>query len=169
MPLGTKFGPMAPHISDLSQHTPSICRRKPVPRVVLRLKDWEALSIHAIDSYPNESVGILCGHLDNPTRGYHRLVNLHSGRAFEVCPESLSSVLAAIEGAGSMPLLLCHSHPDGDAMLSRGDLKGLRYWPALTGVVAVSKDSVLDFRVFSIETELLVQNIPIRFGEELMK
>ena len=138
-----------------------MCRPKAASGIVLRLADWQALSTHATESYPSEAVGILCGYLGSPTEGYYPLVNRQSGRTFEVCPDSLTYVLAAIEDAERVPLVLCHSHPDGDAHLSLGDVHGLRDWPALTGVVAVSQSRILDFRAFSIETEHVIRNIPI--------
>jgi proteasome lid subunit RPN8/RPN11 len=157
---------MAPPISDPSQRTPSICRPKAASSVVLRLADWQALSTHATESYPSESVGILSGYIGSPTEGYYRLVNRQSGRAFEACPDSLSHALAAIEDAGSVPLLLCHSHPDGFAKLSREDVHGLRDWPALTAVIAVSQSGILDFRAFSIDTERVIRNIPITLSKD---
>ena len=157
---------MAPPISGPSLRTPSICQLKAASGIVLRPADWRALSRHATESYPSESVGILCGYVGSPTEGYYRLVNRQSGRAFEACPDSLSYVLAAIEDAGSVPLVLCHSHPDGVAYLSREDVHGLRDWPALTGVIAVSQSRILDFRAFSIETERVIRNIPITLSKD---
>lgn len=157
---------MAPPISGPSQRTPFICRPKAASGIVLRLADWQALSTHATESYPSESVGILCGYLGSPTEGYYPLVNRQSGRAFEACPDSLTCVLAAIEDAGRVPLVLCHSHPDGGAHLSLEDVHGLRDWPALTGVIAVSQSRVLDFRAFSIETERVIRNIPIALRKD---
>lgn len=145
---------------------PSICRPKPASGIVLRLADWQALSTHATESYPSELVGILCGHVGSPTEGYYRLVNRQSGRAFEACPDSLTGVLAAIEDADRMPLVLCHSHPDGLARLSIEDVHGLRDWPALTGVIAVSQNRILDFRAFSIESERVIRNVPIILSKD---
>ncbi len=133
---------------------------------MLRLTDWHALAAHATESYPSELVGILCEYLGSPTEGYYRLVNRRAGRAFEACPDSLTCVLAAIEDAGRVPLLLCHSHPDGFAHLSLEDVRGLRDWPALTGVIAISQSRVLDFRAFSIETERVIRNIPVVLGRD---
>jgi proteasome lid subunit RPN8/RPN11 len=133
---------------------------------LLRLADWQALSTHATESYPNEAVGILCGYIGRPTEGYYRLVNRLSERAFEVCPDSLTRVLAAIEAVHRVPLVLCHSHPDGVAKLSQEDVRSLRNWPALTGVIAVSQCRVPDFRVFAIETERMIRNIPITLSKE---
>ena len=157
---------MALPISGPSQRTPFICRPNAASGVVLRLADWQALSTHATESYPSESVGILCGYLGSPTEGYYPLVNRQSGRAFEACPDSLTCVLAAIEDAGRVPLVLCHSHPDGGAHLSPEDVHGLRDWPALTGVIAVSQSRILDFRAFSIETERVIRNIPITLRKD---
>jgi proteasome lid subunit RPN8/RPN11 len=145
---------------------PSICRPKPASGIVLRLADWQALSEHATESYPSESVGILCGYVGSPTEGYYRLLNRQSGRAFEACPDFLIDVLATIEDAGRVPLVLCHSHPDGVARLSLEDVHGLRDWPALTGVIAVSQNRVLDFRAFSIESERVIRNVSITLSKD---
>jgi proteasome lid subunit RPN8/RPN11 len=157
---------MGPPTSDLSLHTPSICRPKAAHRVLLRRADWQALSKHAIESYPSESVGILCGIVDRLTDGYYRLVNRLSGLAFEVCPDSLTQVLAAIEAGDGVPLVLCHSHPDGRAQLSQEDVRALRVWPALTGVIAVTKSRIPDFRVFAIDSERVIRNIPVMLSKE---
>ena len=65
-----------------------------------------------------------------------------------------------------MPLVLCHSHPDGVAQLSLEDVHGLRDWPALTGVIAVLESRILDFRAFSIESERVIRNIPITLSKD---
>src|SRR5262249_7070469 len=113
-----------------------------------------------------ESIGILCGSVGRATEGYYPLVNRQSGRAFEACRESLSCVLAAIEDASSVPLVFCHSHPDGVAILSREDVYGLRDWPALIGVIAVSQRRILDFRAFSIENDYVIRNISITLNKD---
>jgi proteasome lid subunit RPN8/RPN11 len=151
---------------DPSQRTRSICRLKGIQRVLLRRGDWQSLSTHAIDSYPGEAVGILSGFLDRTTEGYFRLINRLSNRAFEVYPESLAQVLVAIEAAGSEPLVFCHSHPDGRADLSELDVKALQEWPSLIGVMAVSQRRIADFRVYAIEGEHLIRNIPVELGKE---
>ncbi|WP_315836908.1 hypothetical protein [Bradyrhizobium prioriisuperbiae] len=38
-------------------------------------------------------------------------------------------------------------------------------WPALTAVIAITRNRILDFRAFSIEAEHVVQNIPVMLSQ----
>jgi proteasome lid subunit RPN8/RPN11 len=91
---------------------------------------------HARSRFPDEAVGFLAGpHAHLATHAFP-MANLMSGDAFLVDPLSQFNATKAIERAGLRIVGIYHSHPRGDARLSRIDEAFARGWGVPQLVVA---------------------------------
>jgi proteasome lid subunit RPN8/RPN11 len=108
---------------------PSTTLRRSLPR--LSRATWTALVALCERTYPNEA----CGWIESPD--VVRPATPGSRDSFAFSDEDLIAFVDASRSA-SPPVLLFHSHPDGDASLSITDHRALALHPLPHLVIAVA-------------------------------
>ena len=95
---------------------------------------WQAMTLHAERTYPNECCGALLGHTQADKKVVTEAIPLENAFAgeqsarYELRPEDLLAADKAARARGLDLVGIFHSHPDSDAYFSETDLKNSCPW-----------------------------------------
>ena len=124
-----------------------------IRRLILRESERNAIAAHLAQNYPAEGCGLLLGRLEDagiavmavaPTAN----VAADPRKYFEVDPAAILRCQRETRGRGLEIVGHFHSHPDGEARLSRTDLASASWTDLAWLVVAMSKGEAVDWRSF---------------------
>lgn len=98
--------------------------------ITLTQAQWQHLTAHCNDAFPNEACGLLLG-CQHVVLAIQPLPNRHPqpATAFFAEPLALLATYRWAAQQGWQVLAVYHSHPDGSTQLSATDLEGQRHLP----------------------------------------
>jgi proteasome lid subunit RPN8/RPN11 len=95
---------------------------------------WQAMVLHAEQTYPNECCGAMLGHIQSGKKMVREAIPLENAsigeqrQHYELRPEDLLSAEKAARQRGLDLIGIFHSHPDCDAYFSETDLRNSCPW-----------------------------------------
>ena len=95
---------------------------------------WQAMVLHAEQTYPNECCGAMLGHIEGDKKRVSEVIALENASTgeqrqhYELRPQDLMSAERAARQRGLDLIGIFHSHPDCDAYFSETDLRNSCPW-----------------------------------------
>jgi proteasome lid subunit RPN8/RPN11 len=95
---------------------------------------WQAMVLHAEQTYPNECCGAMLGHIEGDKKRVSEAIPLENASTgeqrqhYELRPQDLMSAERAARQRGLDLIGIFHSHPDCDAYFSETDLRNSCPW-----------------------------------------
>jgi len=102
--------------------------------IVVEVKPWQAMVLHAERVYPNECCGAMLGHKQGEKKIVMEAIPLENAfggtqrERYEIRPEDLLAADRAAREHGLDLIGIFHSHPDCDAYFSEADLQNSCPW-----------------------------------------
>jgi proteasome lid subunit RPN8/RPN11 len=130
--------------------------------------DIRKIEGHALESFPNECVGLMIGKTQKNVFETIEVVKakntLNSPVAFEADPQFVYDVYKDAEKRGLQLIGIYHSHPNLRAYVSARDAEFMRFWGRLVWLIlGVGRDEIVerkafmmkDGKVYEVEVEIV--------------